>query len=150
MLTSYVGFFESELLAELQARAERARGNLAALKADASLKDVYNILIGLVSLIPIPGAAAAFMASCKIGQMVINAYDTLKDTPTGDMLLQLKNTVLGMGRWKEQLDAVRGVGSAGSVETTAAAASGSGTTVLVVLLLLLCAFELFTLSCPSP
>ena len=135
VLTSFVGFFESELLAELQARAERARGNLVERKPDPSLKDVYNILIGLVSLIPIPGAAAAFMASCKIGQMVIkaiDAYDTFKDTPTGEMLLQWKNTVLGMGRWKEQLDSVRGVGSAGSIETTDAAALGSGITLLVV------------------
>lgn len=114
-LSSFVDYFESELRAELWARDERARGNLAELKPDASLKDVYNIFIGLTSLIPIPGAAAAFMASCKIGQMVVSAieaYDTFKDSPAGEMLLQLKDTVIGVKEWKEKFDAARGISSA--------------------------------------
>jgi hypothetical protein len=128
-LTCFVSYFSSELLAELWARAERARGNLAELKPDASWHDVYNVCIGLASLIPVPGAAAAFIASCKIGEMVmsaIDAYESFKDSPAGEVLLQLKDTVMGVKEWKEQLDAVRGVGSAGAVDSTAAAASGSG------------------------
>ena len=129
-MTCFVSYFSSELLAELWARAERARGNLAELKPDASWHDVYNVCIGLASLIPVPGAAAAFIASCKIGKMVmsaIDAYQSFKDSPAGEILLQLKETVMGVQEWKEQVDAVRGVASAGAVDSTAAAASGSGT-----------------------
>ena len=128
-----MSYFSSELLAELWARAERARGNLAERRPDASWLDVYNLCIGLASLIPVPGAAAAFIASCKIGKIVmaaIDAYEAFKDTEAGDVLLKLKETAMGFKEWKEQLDAVRGVGSAAAVDMLSASASASG--VLVV------------------
>ena len=124
-----MSFFSSELLAELWARAERARGNLAERAPDATVKDVYNICVGLASLIPIPGGAAAFIASCKIGKMVmsaIDAYQAFKDSQAGEILFQLKDTLLGLQEWKEGLDAVRGVGSSGDVDALSAAATGSG------------------------
>ncbi len=137
VLVSFVRFFESELQAELWARAERARGNLAEAKPDPSLKDVYNIFIGLASLIPIPGVAVAFMASCKIGQMVksaIDVYQSFKGTAATDILMQLKETVVGLDEWKEKLDELRGVDRAGAVDTLAAAvSSGSGVCHLMIL-----------------
>jgi hypothetical protein len=123
-LRSFVAYFSSELLSELWARSERARGNLSQKAPDASWKDAYNLCIGLASLIPIPGAAAAFMASCKIGKLVmtaIDAYQKLKDTKVGEVLFQVKDTALGLKEWKEGLDAARGVGSAGEVDTLSSA-----------------------------
>ena len=112
-------YFSSELLAEMWARVERARGNLAELKPDASWHDVYNICVGMASLIPVPGAAAAFMASCEIGQIIlaaIESYQLFKETPAGEMLLQLKDTVMGLKEWKAGIDAARGGGRAGTVD----------------------------------
>lgn len=129
-----MNFFETELKNELWVRSEQARGDLTERKPAASWKDFYHIGVGLASLIPIPGAAAAFMASCKIGQMVMSAMDvchSFKDTQAGEILLQLKDTVAGLMEWKESFDDTRGVGSAGNVDVLSSSASGTGMLYLI-------------------
>ena len=136
MLVGFVDYFSSELMAELWARAERARGHIAEPTPSASWHDVYNLCIGLASLIPIPGAAAAFMASCKIGKIVmsaIDAYQSFKDSEAGEILLQFKETAMGLKVWRQNCEAVRNVHYAGTVDTVpVVAASGSGAGVCVL------------------
>ncbi len=81
VISSFVDFFASELQAELWARAERARGNLTELKPDPTLKDVFHICVGIASLIPIPGCAAAFIASCKIGRFAVDTWKSFQEAP---------------------------------------------------------------------
>lgn len=132
MLRSFVSYFASELLAELWARAERARGNLADTKPDSSLRDAFNMCIGLASLIPVPGAAAAFVASCQIVKMVvaaINAYRSVKDAAGSDMMSQLASSVAALKAWREASRAANP--ATGVVDIVPDASTGPGATTMI-------------------
>ncbi len=64
-LETFIDFFVKEFMSEIWYLEESTRGNLAK-RAEPSMAMLFNVACALVSLVPVPGAVIAFVASQKV------------------------------------------------------------------------------------